>query len=234
MTNEHIGAPETMRRYRPEPADAALRSRQRQSGSALDEAVPFQASGMIVAETIEPTDAWTLYRACRVSDTRNIYQSDTALAGSEAYERLARITAVIAYGLIDGEYLELSAVDPEPDGQAVRPELIRVVCTVERGGRTLRMSVVSDVAVTGEPESLGENCRPFVTPTTGIGVDELSELMELAAFSAWDDTESDSWETQYSEFRDEARAQATALLVSEDAAALMRIRERVRSLPLDH
>ena len=269
MTNEHIGAPETMRRYRPAPADAGLAAKSWLRWLQAEHAdvpfgpsgmdVPFDPSGVVVDDALASTDAWTLYRACTPrrlpaasaapiravsiyspttrggaggSYTAQIFQSDDALVGNEAYDRLGRITAVDAYGSIGGEFFELAAVDPEPDGGAVRPSVIRVICTVDRGGgRKSRLALMSDVAITGEATSLGSECRPFVTPSTQITVDELSELMELAAFTAWEDRESDSWDTQHDEFMDEARAQATALLVSEDEGRLMRIRDYVRALP---
>ena len=246
MTNEHIGAPETMRRYRPAPADAGLAAKSWLRWLQAEHAdvpfgpsgmdVPFDPSGMVVDDALASTDAWTLYRACTprqppTTSAAPIFQSDDALVGNEAYDRLGRITAVDAYGSIGGEVFELAAVDPERDGGAVRPSAIRVICTVDRGGRKSRLALMSDVAITGEATSLGSECRPFVTPSAQITVDELSELMELAAFTAWEDRESDSWDTQHDEFMDEARAQATALLVSEDEGRLMRIRDYVRALP---
>ena len=156
----------------------------------------------------------------------NVYQS---ISGAEWCAALGRVAAAEPFGLIDGEWLHLADVDPGPPGRsAPRPDAIEVRCTIEQHGQTRTLALATDVALIGDPSTTGDDLTVFVAVGAKITGDELAELITQAAFSAWDDAESDSWETQHAVFREEACALAAGILISEDAALALRLHDRLR------
>ena len=223
--SEYEALPVTVQRFQPEAADYTERVHKRGRPSVAME--PFDAMGVVAdGATLESAEAWTLFRATRVADARHVYQ---AIEGAEFSADLGRVSAAEPFGLIDGEWLHLADVDPEPpEHGTVRPDAIELRCAIEQHGQTRTLTLATDVAIVGDPSSTGDDVGVFVTRSSAITVGELAELMELAIFSAWEDAESDSWGTQRTGFQEEARARATGLLVSEDAALLLRLHDRMR------
>ena len=223
--------PLSMQLFQPEETDVTLREQGRLTREP--EMVAFARDGVIVPEgALDSIDAWMLSHAMRHSNVRDIYADG---AGSEGawYEEMGRVLMVEPYGLINGVFEDLRDVDPEPgsgDG-VVRPEHIELRVVIARGDRARRLTIPADVAIVGEPSPNGDEIGLFVAQESEITVDDLTELVESAAFEAWEDTESDSWDFQHYNFVAEVRARATGILASREEEVLVRVREALRPLP---
>ena len=86
----------------------------------------------------------------------------------------------------------------------------------------------TDLAFAGEAWSWVGEAFPLVTADSTMQPHELAQSMRAAFFSASDDADSDSWETQRDRFDEEALHIATRLLLSDDEACRASIAEAVR------
>ena len=68
---------------------------------------------------------------------------------------------------------------------------------------------------------------PLVTPDSDLEPYGLAQLLRAAFFSPSDDADTDSWETQRTNFEQEALHVATKLLVSDDQARRTSIADAV-------
>ena len=98
--------------------------------------------------------------------------------------------------------------------------------TARGRGRTLDLP--ADLAFAGEAWSWICDALPLVTADSTLEPRRLAELMHLGFFSASDDADADSPETQAVRFDEEALHIATRLLCSEDSALELTIAETVR------
>ena len=94
------------------------------------------------------------------------------------------------------------------------------------GGRTLE--IPADLAFAGEAWNWVGEALPLVTADSTLEPHRLAELLRFAFFSASDDADADSSETQAMRFDEEALQIATRLLCSEDSALEISIAETVR------
>ncbi len=68
----------------------------------------------------------------------------------------------------------------------------------------------------------------FIAEDADVTPAKLAWLMELSLFQYDEDSDCDSWDTQHMRFVDDARDLANALLLSEEAALLERLRDQLR------
>ena len=93
-------------------------------------------------------------------------------------------------------------------------------------GRTLELP--ADVAFAGEAWSWVGDALPLVTADNNLEPQRLAEMLRAGFFSASDDADSDSWETQRDRFDQEALHISMRLLASDDEARIASIAEAVR------
>ena len=96
------------------------------------------------------------------------------------------------------------------------------------GGRGRTLELPADLAFAGEAWHWVGDARPLVTADSTLEPHRLAELLRLGFFSASDDADADSPETQAMRFDEEALHIATRLLCSEDSALELSIAETVR------
>ena len=173
--NDHVTLPASVQRFQPEATDYTERVHKRGSPSVAME--PFDAMGVVAdGATLESAEAWTLFRATRVADARNVYQ---AIEGAEFSADLGRVSAAEPFGLIAGEWRHLADVDPESPGHGtVRPEAIELRCTIEQLGQTRALTLATDVAIEYDhPDAAWlskDSARPVLTATNvAIGRGEM-------------------------------------------------------------
>ena len=187
--NDHVTLPASVQRFQPEATDYTERVHKRGSPSVAME--PFDAMGVVAdGATLESAEAWTLFRATRVADARNVYQ---AIEGAEFSADLGRVSAAEPFGLIAGEWRHLADVDPESPGHGtVRPEAIELRCTIEQLGQTRALTLATDVAIEYDhPDAAWlskDSARPVLTATNvAIGRGEMrmaaTDGMRLAVYS---------------------------------------------------
>ena len=110
-----------------------------------------------------------------------------------------------------------------------RPDAIRMTLTVKpANGPDRTLDLPSDLAFAGEAWSWVGEALPLVTADSSLEPHKLAGLLRHAFFSASDDAEADSRETQAVRFDEEALHIATRLLCSEDSALEISIAETVR------
>ena len=100
------------------------------------------------------------------------------------------------------------------------------VKSAQGAGRTLELP--ADLTFAGEAWSWVAEALPLVTAKSGLQPHQLAELLRAGFFSASDDADSDSWETQRDRFDQEALHISMRLLASDDEARIASIAEAVR------
>ena len=196
---------------------------------------PAGPDALLMACDSEPPEDQALWRAAeRGGIAGRLFEPDRRLEGYAWYDAIARVSAIHIEVTADGRTRALDAYAPaggvhrrkEPVQQ--RPEAIRIALTVtpHEGPRRI-LDLDADLAFAGEAWSWAGDALPLVTPDSDLEPWQLAQLMRAAFFSASDDTDADSWETQRNAFETEALHAATKLLVSDDQARITSIADAV-------
>ena len=197
---------------------------------------PVGGDALIMACDPDPPEAQALWRAAeRAGVAESLFEADRRLEGYGWYDGLDRVTAIDTKVTARGKAWPLDkfpvsgrtgvAAAPLP----ARPDAIRMTLAIETAdgpGRTIDLP--SDLAFAGEAWSWVGEALPLVTADSSLEPHKLAELLRHAFFSASDDAEADSRETQAVRFDEEALHIATRLLCSEDSALEISIAETVR------
>ena len=198
---------------------------------------PAGPNALVMACDPEPPEAQALWRAAeRAGMAERLFEADRRLEGYGWYDRLDRVTG-INIEVIDGDgkawrlhkfpVAERTGASAAP--LAPRPAVIRIALAVRTArGRGLTLDLPADLAFAGEAWSWAGDALPLVTADSTLEPRRLAELMHLGFFSASDDADADSPETQAVRFDEEALHIATRLLCSEDSALELTIAETVR------
>ena len=184
----------------------------------------------------EPPEAQALWRAAeRAGIASRLFEADRRLEGYPWYDAIERVVRIHTEATIERRPYPLDGY-PVPERTAApgaplarRPDAIRVSLTARAGKGVGRMiDLDTDLAFAGEAWSWVGEALPLVTAGSTMQPHELAGLMRAAFFSASDDADSDSWETQRDRFDEEALHIATRLLLSDDEACRASIAEAVR------
>ena len=203
---------------------------------------PFLAEAIVIDADTPVCDQQALWRAAdRAGITHRLFRADERLKGYHWYNRLTRATRLTTTFTVDGrtETIEKLRESRNPP-TACRPEAITFTLhTVDAGGRTGEVDIPGDVAFGDEDPTWAEDLDLLVATDSNIKPHELAELMHDACFSASDDAEADSYETQSDDYRQAAESTALRLLVSAEEARLADLRNAVhqyvtRCVPRDH
>ena len=184
----------------------------------------------------EPPEAQAFFRAAeRAGMATSLFETDRRLAGYDWYDGLDRVAGIATHLAIGGKEYPLEDFPlPERTGQSAaalppRPETIRMDLAVRPvRGPVRSFEIPADVAFAGEAWSWVAEALPLVTAESGLQPHQLAELLRAGFFSASDDADSDSWETQRDRFDQEALHISMRLLASDDEARIASIAEAVR------
>ncbi len=187
---------------------------------------PVGADALVMACDPEPPEAQALWRAAeRDGVAPRLFEADRRLEGYAWYdgiEKVVRIRTEVTsgrrpYPLDRYPVPERTGAPEAPLPQ--RPDAIRMSLTVRGGSNVGRiLDLDADLAFAGEAWSWVGDALPLVAATGTLRPHELADLLRAAFFSASDDADADSWETQRERFEQEALHIATRLLVSDDEA----------------
>ena len=222
--------PQVLRPWRPAIADVDDWREPPKPAPAGDDA-------LVMACDPEPPEAQALWRAAeRTGMAERLFEADRRLEGYEWYDRLDRVTGIdteVTDG--DGKTWPLHEYPvPERTGAAAaplpaRPNAIRMALSARTsGGRNRTLHLPADLAFAGEAWSWVGEALPLVTKDSTLEPRRLAEMLHAAFFSASDDADADSPETQAVRFDEEALHIATRLLCSEDSALEISIAETVQ------
>ncbi len=197
---------------------------------------PVGGDALVLACDPDPPEAQALWRAAeRGGMADRLFEADRRLEGYGWYDRLDRVTGIDTQVLANGKAWPPDKFPvPGRTGAAAaplpaRPDAIRMTLAIETAGGARRtLDLPADVAFAGEPWSWVGEALPLVTADSTLEPHKLAELLRHAFFSASDDAEADSRETQAVRFDEEALHIATRLLCSEDSALELSIAETVR------
>ena len=197
---------------------------------------PAGRDALVMACDPEPPEAQALCRAAeRAGVADRLFETDKRLEGYGWYDRLDRVTGVDTEITADGKTWPLHDFPvPERTGAPAallptRPAEIRMALAVKTaGGRGRTLDLPADLAFAGEAWNWVAEALPLVTADSTLEPHRLAELLRFAFFSASDDADADSRETQAMRFDEEALHIATRLLCSEDSALEISIAETVR------
>ena len=199
---------------------------------------------LVMACDPEPPEAQALWRAAeRGGIASRVFEADRRLGGYAWYDALDRVAdfATEVAGEVsacDADEVPWQPLDqfplPERTGAPAaplpgRPQAIRMTFAVTpaRGpGRTLHLP--ADLVFAGEAWSWVAEALPLVTADSDLQPHQLAELLRAGFFSASDDADSDSYETQRDRFDQEALHISMRLLASDDEARVASIAEAVR------
>ena len=202
----------------------------------------FPADAIVIDADIPTCDEQALWRAAdRAGITHRLFQADERLKGYDWYDDLRRATALTTTFTVDGrtETIEKLRESRNPP-YTCRPEAISFTLhTVDAGGKTDEVDIPGDVAFGDEDPTWAEDLDLLVATDSNIRPHELAELMHDACFSASDDAEADSYETQSNDYRQAAESTALRVLVSAGEARLADLRNAVHQhvtpyVPPDH
>ena len=191
---------------------------------------------LVMACDPEPPEAQALWRAADCNGiAARLFEADRRLDGYDWYDGHDRVTAIATEVAIDGTWRPLDDIPlPAPTGASAAPlpprrAAIRISLTVRPArGHDRTLDLPADLAFAGEAWSWVAEALPLVTADSTLQPHRLAELLRAGFFSASDDADADSWETQRDRFDQEALHIATGLLCSEDEARVASIAETVR------
>ena len=202
---------------------------------------PVRPGTLVMAADPETQDQQCLWRAAeRAGIAGRLYEADTRLEGYGWYDALARVDGVridvtdagVTHPLDalragSGPCADATTTPGLPDTLA-RPDAIHMhLDVVHEVGTSETIAVPADVAFVGEEGTWIEDTHPLVTRDSGLQPAGLCQLLEAAYFSASDDPDADSHETQRRRFREDATHMAIKLLASEEEARKHTIAEAV-------
>ena len=191
-------------------------------------------------ETQDQQAFWRAADKAGIAGAECLFERDTRFEGYAWYDALARVTdlriEVTEAGVTHAIDVLREAPDPVsgmptapglPDTLA-RPDRIDMHLRIERGdGAPETMTVPADVAFLGEDGSWVEDARPLVTRDSKLTPMQLTRLLHASYFSASDDADADSYDTQSARFDQDATHMAIKLLATEDEARKHTIAEAV-------
>ena len=196
---------------------------------------PVGPDALLMACDPEPPEAQAFWRAAeRNRVAGRLFEPDRRLEGYAWYDAIARVAAIHIEVTADGRTCALDAYAPaggihkreEPVQQ--RPEAIRIgLAVTPREGPRRILDLDTDLAFAGEAWCWAADALPLVTPDSDIEPWQLAQLIRAGFFSASDDADADSWETQRTAFEQDALHAATKLLVSDDEARITTIADAV-------
>ena len=197
---------------------------------------PAGASALVMACDPEPPEAQALWRAAaRDGIASRLFAPDRRLDGYNWYDALEQIVRIRTEATVERRPYPLDRYPvPERTGApeaplARRPDTIRMSLTARAGQGVGRMiDLDADLAFAGEVSSWVGEALPLVTAASTIQPHELASLLRAAFFSACEEADADSWETQLRRFDEEALHIATRLLLSDDDACRTSIADAVR------
>ncbi len=227
-------APAVLRPWRPGIADI-------DDWRDTPNAEPVHPGTLVMAADAETQDQQCLWRAAeRAGIAGRLFEADTRLKGYDWYNALARVAAVRIDVTEAGVTHPLDALraGDEPSADATtapglpdtlaRPDAIQMHLKVASwDGPPETIAVPADVAFIGEEGTWVEDAHPLVTRDSDLQPSGLCQLLEAAYFSASDDPDADSHETQRRRFREDATHMAIKLLASEEEARKHTIAEAV-------
>ncbi len=202
---------------------------------------PVRPGTLVMAADPETQDQQCLWRAAeRAGIAGRLFEADTRLEGYGWYDALARVDGVridvtdagVTHPLDalrsrSGPCADAATAPGLPETLA-RPDAIHVhLNIVHTDGPPEAIAVPADVAFIGEEGTWVEDAHPLVTRDSGLQPAGLCQLLEAAYFSASDDPDADSHETQRRRFREDATHMAIKLLASEEEARKHTIAEAV-------
>ena len=199
--------------------------------------VPAGPDALVMACDPDPPEAQALWRAAeRAGMAERLFEADRRLEGYGWYDRLDRVTGIdTRVTAADGKSWPLHDFPlPERTGAstaplAPRPAAIRMALAIKTAdARRRALDLLTDLAFAGETWCWISDALPLVTADSALEPRRLAELLRFAFFSASDDVDADSRETQAMRFDEEALHIATRLLCSEDSALELSIAETVR------
>lgn len=202
---------------------------------------PVRPGILVMAADPETQDQQCFWRAAeRAGIAGRLYETDTRLEGYDWYDALARVDGVLIDVAEAGVTHPLDALraGDEPSADATttpglpdtlaRPDAIHMhINIVHADGTSETIAVPADVAFIGEEGTWVEDAHPLVTRDSDLQPAGLCQLMQAAYFSASDDPDADSHETQRRRFREDATHLAIKLLASEEEARKHTIAEAV-------
>ena len=197
---------------------------------------PVGGGALVMTCDPDPPEAQALWRAAaRAGIAESLFEADSRLEGYGWYDGLDRVTGIDTEVTANGKDWPLDEF-PVPGRTGVaaaplpaRPDAIRMRLAIETADGTRRtLDLPADLAFAGEAWSWVGEALPLATRDSALEPHRLAELLRHGFFSASDDAEADSRETQAVRFDEEALHIATRLLCSEDSALEISIAETVR------
>ena len=202
---------------------------------------PVRPGILVMAVDPEIQDQQCLWRAAeRAVMAGLLYEADARLEGYDWYDALVRAEGVRIDVTGGGVTHPLDAlrgrsepcsdipVAPGLPDTLARPDAIHMHINIVHADRTSEtITVPADVAFVGEEGTWVEDAHPLVTRDSDLQPAGLCQLLEAAYFSASDNPDADSWETQRRRFREDATHMAIKLLASEEEARMHTIAEAV-------
>ena len=192
---------------------------------------------IVVEADIPPCDQVALWRAANRSGmAHRLYAEEPRYRGYPWYDSLSKVKKVTTSVVIGAEELSIEdARKREEPLETARPERITFVLeTVDGDGAVEHVRIPADVAFGDDDTSWAEDVSVLVTGNSKITPDELADLIGDAFFSASDDYEADSYETQQDDYRQAAVAKALELLASAEEAMLSNVRTAVYRWVVPH
>ena len=226
--------PAELRRWRPGIADI-------DDWRDVPPYAPVGVESLVMAADLETPDAQAFWRAAeRAGIAGRLFEGDTRFEGYAWYDALARVRdlriAITEAGFTHPLDALRAPSPPSSRGTTApgfsdtlaRPDAIHMYLNIVRGdGRPEAMTVPADIAFVGEDGAWIDDAKPLVTRDSDLQPAELSQLLRAAYFSASDDADSDSYDTQRRRFDEDAIHMALKLLASADEAIKHTIAEAV-------
>lgn len=209
-------------------AEAALWSwypRTAEADNVMADTKQLEAGDLIIVDDFEPEIGQPMARALRHADIRpRLAEAHASYEGYGWYDRLARLSVPRFYiDVADHRYIigENGTFPPLPHHVEADAIELRYTITDRAGETETHHGLSVDVAFHLDEECwYGDIERVNIAWVKGSSLDpdSLVDLLDAVAFSASDDSDADSWDTQHERFLRDAHTIATHIILGEDAA----------------
>lgn len=157
-----------------------------------------------------------------------LVEAKDAFAGYGWYDTLARMET-LAFDIVQGEhrFTVSDTIEPPCEAENGWADSITLNATLSHAGASVEVACDADVAFGTSSEFYypALDTAVFVRRGCDVSALDVADLLESAAFSANEDSDADSYDTQQERFQRDAAQRMVRLLEGQDAALERRLRD---------
>lgn len=193
----------------------------------------------IVVSELYPLEAHSLARAATLNEnavaTLKLVASHSHYRGYTWYDALPLLEAPVFEIELENKSMTLEdGIVSDDNAESQIAKAIRMVLTTTNTAKPMKLVLKTDLAATQSEDAWWmDNITVFWTKSDTLNPMDLADMLEAALFQYNDDCEADSYETQLSNFQDEAITTAIRLLGTRSNLLAHRLLQAINPIRWD-